>query len=76
MNNSTTNTPILEDDAITEIEARPYIVVGWGRRIELRPEERDALCATVRALRAENERLKERNKTINRQLVSIRGQCK
>lgn len=52
-------TEILDDSAVSEIEALPYITVGWGRRVELTVEQRDALCATVKHLRAENEALNE-----------------
>ena len=51
MNNSTPNTPILDDDAVGEIEKRID-------SFPLSPLQARALCATVRALRAENERLK------------------
>lgn len=53
MNNSTTNT-ILDDDAVAEIEKRDWHLNGaLEKRIALTPTERDALCQTVRALRAE-----------------------
>lgn len=42
---------ILDDEQLQKIEARPYYYVGLARRVELHPDERDALCATVRALR-------------------------
>lgn len=58
MNKSTTNTPILDDDQIAEIEAEPTRLNSrFETLVLLTPEKRDALCATVRALRAENERL-------------------
>lgn len=80
MTNSTTDIPMLDDDAVAEIEARPVVDTAKldVRRIRvlLTPEERDALCQTVRVLRAENERLRERNKSINRQLVSLKGGCR
>lgn len=44
MNNSTTNTPILDDDAVAEIEKRID-------SFPLSPLQARALCATVRALR-------------------------
>lgn len=46
MNNSTPNTPILDDDAVAEIEKRID-------SFPLSPLQARALCATVRALRAE-----------------------
>lgn len=52
MKTETPPTPvILDDEQLQKIEARPYYYVGLARRVELHPDERDALCATVRALR-------------------------
>lgn len=51
---------VLSEDQIAEIEARDWHLNGaLEKRIALSPAERDALCHTVRALRAENERLRE-----------------
>lgn len=53
---TTTNQPtpvIIDEAALAEIEARECIAIGWGRWVQLRPEERDALCQTVRALRVQ-----------------------
>lgn len=54
-----TNQPtpvILDDEQLQKIEARPYYYVGLGRRVELHPDERDALCATVRAAWRDRDR--------------------
>lgn len=42
---------VLSDDEVAELCARPSTELGGYSRILLRPRERDALCATVRALR-------------------------
>lgn len=53
-----TETPILNESAVSEIEDRAaYVNTRFEERIILTPAERDALCATVKQLRAENERL-------------------
>lgn len=46
----------LSDDEVAEIEARPWVypyLHNTEQRVLLRVAERDALCATVRALRAD-----------------------
>ena len=51
---------MLSDDVLREIESRPsHLEINGGPepRVSLLATERDALCQTVRALRAENERL-------------------
>lgn len=48
MNNSTPNTPILDDDAVAELTNRDVCDHNCAM---LTPAERDALCATVRAER-------------------------
>lgn len=42
---------LLSDDALQEIEVRPSVVIGGPEMVLLTPTERDALCATVLAMR-------------------------
>ena len=58
MTNSTTNIPILDDDAVREIEARLKEWDGGGQRPASWNNVR-ALCQTVRALRDSEARLQE-----------------
>lgn len=56
----TNEVKVLSDDALREIETRREARDVVWYHIPLTPTERDALCATVRALRVENRSLRER----------------
>lgn len=62
MTNSTTDVLILDDEWLRRFERQKGAALininGSTRFVLLTERDRDALCATVRALRAENERLK------------------